>query len=187
MEGRRSIPNAITYGMLPPGLGLAASPARSSPLIRCDGGLSVRQARTPPSLDPLHVVCYRLGGLALSAGIRLRWLVRQLLRMHDHPPAFRRGDPSVAVCARGAALRPWSARAAPPRGARRVAGAPRLRVPDVQPMCAGLTSRSRSRAPDPTPRGGDSRPYDPPPSHGPPPNPTPDTRQSPQRSLGWHW
>jgi hypothetical protein len=43
------------------------------------------------------VVGHRFGFLALAAGIRLRLLVGQLTRMHDHKPECLQGDPAITV------------------------------------------------------------------------------------------
>ena len=158
-------------------------------VIRCDSGFGVGQAGEPPGVHTLHVVGHGLGFLPLGAGIRVGLLLGQLTRTHDDKAQFLLRDcPSLystsTAAARfahasGEAPRPGSARASPPIGARRVAGAPRLRVPDARHRCAGLTSLSRSHAPNTNPRCGDYRPCYPRQSHGPPPNPTPDTPQSP--------
>ncbi len=89
--------DAIAYGMIPPGLGPSAAPARSPVLILHDRRFSIRLTRTPSRLDMLHLVCHGLGFLGVRRCIRLRLLVRELTRMHHHKTEHLRDDASVAV------------------------------------------------------------------------------------------
>ena len=161
-----------------------AGPARAlHPLL----SLRPRQAGTPTTARaPVRRgrPALRLPALArrprtaVAAGL----VDSQARRRSAGPPGRRaqhwlRPPPGASHCgpARGAALRPWSARAAPPGGATRAANAPSLQAPAGQHKCAGRRSLNRSQAPDTSPRCGASPPSSPRQCPVRPPSPPRDT------------
>jgi hypothetical protein len=74
--------DAIVDGMIPPGLGPAASSSRPPVLILCKRRCGICLTGKPAGLDTLDVLGDGARFLLLRSGIGLRLLLGQLTRMH---------------------------------------------------------------------------------------------------------
>ena len=180
--------DTIAHGMIPPAGGLSGpvlgthtprSPLRYPPHTHTSArGHAARvlpQLRSP-ALGRWYTCGFAAGPVGSHARRQSAVPPERPFHHCTRPP--RAGAPWAHANAGGP--RPASVRTSPPTGAKRVAGAPRLRGPAGWHRCAGLTSRARSGAPDTSPRYGDSRLCCLPRSRELPQGPTPDILRSPQ-------
>jgi hypothetical protein len=84
--------------MIPPGLGPAAAPPRSSVLVLRDRRFGIHLTGKPPRLHMREVCNDRFGFFCLRSAICLGLLLRQLARMHDHKAKGLVPYAPVTVC-----------------------------------------------------------------------------------------